>query len=74
MTLPPDQLDAIIARAAAYELKLVGASRRGVTLELEPASLDDLPSASALRALAEELGGEGIRYVTLSLEVADDEP
>jgi hypothetical protein len=37
-------------------------------LELTPASYDALPDAAALRALAEEVGGDGVRYVTLVLE------
>ena len=51
-------------------LTIEGASRRGVLLELTPVSLDDLPSAMELAAIADELAGDGVRYVALAIDGA----
>lgn len=65
-------LEAVVARCAAHGLVICGARRAGAMLELRPASLDALPDAMLLRQLADELGGDGVRYVTLALEAEDD--
>ena len=44
---------------------------RGVLLELTPDSLDDLPDAQTLREIADALGGDGIRYVSLLIGSRD---
>lgn len=63
-----DALEALRTHCRAIGLEIRGARRRGVSLELLPASLDDLPGPAALRELADALGGDGVRYVALSLE------
>lgn len=72
-TLSPDELERIKATCAEHGLLIINARRKGVMLELEPASLEALPSAQTLSALADVLGGDGIRYVALVLEDDDDQ-
>lgn len=67
-TLSQDELEHIKATCAEHGLKITHARRKGVMLELQPATLDALPSAQTLRSLADVLGGDGIRYVTLGLD------
>lgn len=57
-------------RCAQVGLALRGHERRGALLILQPASLTDLPSAEVLRALAETLRTDGVRWVALDLEEA----
>lgn len=56
--------------AGRFGLEVLGASRRGVMLELVPKDLGALPSASELAEIADALAGDGVRYVSLSLEGA----
>ncbi len=63
-----DALHALRARCHAMGLEIRGARRRGTSLELMPSSLDHLPDAEVLREIADALGGDGVRYVSLSLE------
>lgn len=72
-TLSHDELERIKATCAEHGLLITNARRKGVMLELEPASLEALPSAQTLSALADVLGGDGIRYVALVLEDDDDD-
>lgn len=65
-------LEAVQAQCATHGLVICGARRTGAMLELRPASLDALPDAMTLRQLADALGGDGVRYVTLALEPEDD--
>ena len=67
-TLDGDALERVQQTCATRGLDVVAACRRGVMLELTPASLDALPGADALREIADDLGGDGIRYVSLLLE------
>lgn len=66
-----ERRDAMIALCAARGLEVTDVHLRGVLLELTPSSLEQLPSAETLRALADELGGDGVRYVALALEARD---
>lgn len=72
-TLSHDELEHIKATCAEHGLMITNARRKGVMLELEPASLEALPSAQTLSALADVLGGDGIRYVALVLDGEDDD-
>lgn len=58
---------------AARGLNVVAARRLGALLELVPAELEALPSARTLRALAEELGGDGVRHVALAIDETQEE-
>jgi hypothetical protein len=64
-TLPLDELKAVCAR---FGLEIVAARRHGVMLTLVPCDLEHIPDAQALREIADALGGDGIRYVTLDLD------
>jgi len=66
-----ERRDSMIALCAARGLDVIDVHQRGVLLEITPSSLEQLPSAEALRALADELGGDGVRYVALALEARD---
>ena len=66
-------LDHIQALCASFGLEVVDAHRHGVMLTLVPRSLDHLPEAHTLREIADALGGDGVRYVTLSLDPHTDE-
>jgi len=67
------QLDDVRRVAMEYDLEVDEAWRHGVMLVLRPRSFDTLPDHDTLRELADALGGDGVRYVTLSLqELADD--
>lgn len=63
--LPLDELTRVCAR---FGLEIVDATRHGVMLTLVPRSLEGLPDAQALREIADALGGDGVRYVTLDLD------
>lgn len=64
-TLPLDELKAVCAR---FGLEIIAAHRHGVMLTLVPHNLEHIPDAQALREIADALGGDGIRYVTLDLD------
>lgn len=66
--LTPAKAAQIIAACAEHGLTITDVIQKGVMLELVPASLSGLPDAATLRQLADQIGGDGIRYVTLSLE------
>ena len=51
----------------AHGLHILAARRVGVLLLLQPASLEAIPDAEALRQIAEALAGENVRYVALSI-------
>ncbi len=67
-----EALDALRACARSLGLEVARAARQGVLLRLWPASLDALPSADALRELADLLGGDGVRFVALVLDEPDE--
>ncbi len=71
--LSAQQLQQITEVCAAHHLVIRGARRHGVLLELLPEQLDDLPDAHTLRAIAEALAGDGVRYVALALDEPDDD-
>jgi hypothetical protein len=68
-SLDPDTLAHIAQTCASHQLPIRHAERHGTLLVLTPASLHELPSADTLRELADSLGGDGIRYVTLRLDL-----
>lgn len=72
-SLALDELKVVCAR---FGLDVVAAHRHGVMLTLVPRDLDHLPDAQALREIADALGGDGVRYVTLDLDppTSQDEP
>ncbi|MEM1348674.1 MAG: hypothetical protein AAGI01_08980 [Myxococcota bacterium] len=66
-------LDEVRRLAMEHGLDVVEAWRHGVMLVLRPRDLGALPDRDALRELADALGGDGVRYVTLSLwDLADE--
>lgn len=67
-SLTPEQLAHIAEVCTAHQLLIRGARRHGVLLELWPESLDSLPDSHTLRAIAEALAGDGVRYVALGLD------
>lgn len=67
-SLTTEQLAHIVEVCAAHHLVIRGARRQGVLLELCPESLEALPDAHTLRAIAEALAGDGVRYVALALD------
>ena len=69
--LEGDDLARVITLCASHGLAIHAAKRRGVLLELTPDSLDDLPDAHTLRELADTLGGDGVRYVSLLIGSRD---
>ncbi len=69
--LEGDDLTRIVSLCASHGLAIHAATRRGVLLELSPDSLDDLPPAQTLREIADALGGDGIRYVSLLIGSRD---
>lgn len=70
--LSPGELARIMEVCARHGLVICGARRQGVLLELLPQTLEALPSAHTLRAIAEALAGDGVRYVALGLEEEED--
>lgn len=64
------ELERIREIALEFGLDIVGARRQGVMLELSPRDLKNLPAAGVMAEIADALGGDGIRYVSLSLEGA----
>lgn len=66
-TLTDESFEQLAGICKRFGLDIVAASRQGVMLTVTPRSLDALPDAETLRELADALGGEGIRYVTLDL-------
>jgi hypothetical protein len=69
--LEGDDLARVITLCASHGLAVHAATRRGVLLELSPDSLDDLPPADTLREIADALGGDGVRYVSLLIGSRD---
>lgn len=63
-----EDLEALKRLCAQFGLTITGARRQGVLLEVAPESLEALPDADTLRLIADELGGDGVRYVALSLD------
>ncbi len=70
-TLDGDDLARVIALCSSHGLSVHAATRRGVMLELTPVSLDELPTPETLRELADALGGDGVRYVSLLIGARD---
>jgi hypothetical protein len=64
------ELEHIREVAGRFGLEVAGARRQGVMLELTPKDLGALPAASELAEIADALAGDGIRYVSLSLDGA----
>lgn len=66
--IPNEQLLNMQRVCKQFGLDIKHATRHGVMLSLVPVSLESLPGAEQLRAIADHLGGDGVRYVTLVLE------
>lgn len=73
MMLQDSELARVRKAAMQHGLTVVAARRHGVTLEIIPKSLDALPNAFQLRTIADELGGDGVRYVALAIELDQED-
>lgn len=73
-SLTDDQMERIRERCRRHEFPLARSRRHRDILILVPRSVDALPGADRLEALAGELEDDGFRFVTFSVPEEDETP